>query len=165
MKYINKRGDAEIISYVFIILIITLIVGAILTFAVPEIAKQQSVMRFNNSKDYINKIDYSIQEVMASPVDSTKKLTIDLSNLYLEINPSNNRIEIYHLMNGNYYENHRLIQDGAKYTYRDLQKLYAGLQYTDLNITTDVFVQNKRVTLYFQKISSNQLKITTDAGD
>ncbi len=165
MKSINKRGDAEIISYVFLILIISLIVGSIFTFAIPEIAKQQSITKFNNSKDYIDNIDHSIQIVMASPIDSTEIINLNLSNLYLEINSDANTIEIYHLINGNYYENKRLITNGAKYTYRDVQKLYAGLQYNEIDITTDLAAQNTKITLYLQKIGKDQLRISTNNGD
>jgi len=162
MKSINKRGDAEIISYVFLILIISLIVGSIFTFAIPEIAKQQSITKFNNSKDYIDNIDNSIQTIMVSPIDSTEIINLNLNNLYLEIDSDANTIKIYHLINGNYYENKRLITNGAKYTYRDVQKLYAGLQYNEIDITTDIAAQNTKITLYLQKIGKNQLQITTE---
>jgi hypothetical protein len=164
MINIGKKGEAETISYVFIILIIALVVGAIMTGLIPIISQQQSITKFEHSKNYISSIDNTINELMIEPTGSGKVIPIDLSNLYLEIDEDNNTIQIYHLISGEYYDNHKKILDGVRYTYRDNQKIYAGLEYTNIDITTDVFAQNKKVTLYLQKVGKRELQITTDTN-
>ena len=164
MIKLNKKGEAETIGYTSIIFIIVIIVGVITAATTTIIAQQQSVTRFENSKNYISSIDAMINQLMLSPVGSGDKISLDLTNLYLNVISDENKIEIYHLINGNYYDNNKLIYQGLKYTYRDKQKLYAGIQYTDVNITTDLFVQNKVVLLYFEKTGINQLRITMAAN-
>jgi len=164
MHKLNKKGEAETIGYISIIFIIVIIVGLIATATTYVVAEQQSVTKFENAKNYIADIETIINEVMLSPIGTGNKISIDLTNQYLNISADNDKIEVYHLINGNYYDNNRLIYQGLKYTYRDKQKIYAGIQYTDVNITTNVLIQNKITILYFKKIGVNQLEITTNAN-
>jgi len=164
MIKLNKKGEAETIGYISVIFIIVIIVGVLATATTTVIAEQNSVTRFENSKNFISDIDAMINQIMLSPTGTGSKISLDLTNLYLAIYADTNKIEIYHLINGNYYENYKLLSQGQKYTYRDKQKIYAGVQYTDINITENTFAQNKAVILYFKKIGTNQLRITTEAN-
>ena len=143
MYKLNKKGEAETIGYISVIFIIVIIVGILAIATTTVVAEQNSVTRFENSKNYISDIESIINQVMLSPTGAGAKTSLDLTNLYLNISADTNKIEIYHLINGNYYENYKLIYQGQKYTYRDKQKLYAGIQYTDVNITDTIFAQNK----------------------
>ena len=157
-----EKGDAEIISYVMVILIITLVVGMITSILIPAIGKQQSKDRFENTKAYIDLIDNQVNEIMLAPINSSSKISLDLTNLYLDINSDDNSIQIYSLTSSEeFYENNLLVKTGNKYTYRNNQFLYAGVEYSDINIINYFNIANTKTDLYFKKKTINQLEITT----
>lgn len=160
----GKKGDAEIISYVIITFIVIVIIMLITTELIPTIEENQSKQRFEQSKQYIDKIDSEITKLAQEPTGSSSQLAINLNRLYLNIDADNNKIEIYHIMTGNYYDNNLKIKDGTKYTYRNFQKLYAGVEYDEIDITQDLSAENRFVYLYLTKTDKNKIKIELTAG-
>ncbi len=169
MKLINLKGkekaQTEVLSYILVIMIIVIVVAIIMAGLIPAIEKQQSKQKFNTSKNYIDEIQAKAIEVLGSPIDSTVMLTLNLEGLYLNIDEDLNKIEIFHIMYGNYYKNLLRQEDGSKYTYRDRQKLFTGIEFENVDIIRDHFIQNKTINLYFTKIDKNKLKIHTDVVD
>ncbi|NCC70943.1 DUF2341 domain-containing protein [bacterium] len=162
MNIKNKKGQSEVISYVIIIFIVAIIVSIIITQINPVISKSKSKQNFQTSKTQIELIEKTIKEVMLEPTSSSKSIRLDLENLFLNVDSDLNKIEIFHIMSGDYYENEIKIKEGNKFTYRENQKIFSGLEFEDINIVNKLFIQNKTLDLYFTKTSRNTLEITTD---
>jgi type II secretory pathway pseudopilin PulG len=158
----QQKGEAELLSYIIVVLISIGIIALIMTGIIPAIEKNKSKQNFELSKNYIDLIDQKITKVLSSPIDSTDKLSLNLTDLYLTIDSNNQTIEIYHIISGEYYKDTLKSYEGRKYIFRDKQKLYVGIKYDDINITTHKTITNQTIDLYFTKIGKNQIRIDTE---
>lgn len=159
----NNKGASEILGYTMVILVISLTVALIMNGVIPGVSNQQAKQKHELSKNYINTLDQKIKEVMALPNGSTTKINIDLDKLYLLIDSNQNKIEIYQITNSKFYKETTEIIKNGLYTYRDKQKLVAGIEYTNINIISDELINNKKIELYITKLEKNKLKISTQA--
>ncbi|MFH0905990.1 MAG: hypothetical protein V1824_01475, partial [archaeon] len=156
----NQKGVAEIISYIFIIIIVGVVVGITIQVIIPVIQSYQSQAKFKESNKIIDNIYNKIIELKNQPIGSSEELRLNLENLYLNIYSETDKIEIYHITNEEYFENKLKIDDGLKYTFRDAQKLYIGLEFNDIDINSNLSSQNRITNLHFIKTDKNVIKIT-----
>jgi len=162
---LNYKGASEILGYTMVILVISITVALIMTGLIPGVSNQQAKQKLELSKNYINTFDHKIKEVMALPNGSTTKINIDLDKLYLLIDSNQNKIEIYQITNSNFYKEKVEVKKDSIYTYKDKQKLVAGIEYTNINLISDELINNKKIELYITKLEKNKLKISTQATE
>jgi hypothetical protein len=163
---INNRGVSEIISYVFISLIIVVIVGIFLRTIVPIIEEGQEKATFEKSQNYIVDIENTIKEILTQPVNSTKQLHLNLKDLSLYVDSNTDKIEIVQTISYDIFkDDFNQSIDSTKYNYRKNQELYCVLDFEDVDIIRSRNVENKNITLYIKKIDRSTINISLSKED
>jgi uncharacterized protein (UPF0333 family) len=158
----NQKAQSEILSYSLVVLIIIVILAVLISFLLPSINKQNSIENFKISQSHIDKINSQIINVLGEPTGSTTKLQLNLDKLYLNLNSSENKIYIYQIIDGDFYDKTKTTKYGNIHTYRDGQKLYICLEYdNNIDLTGDFSQQEGYTDLYFTKTAKNQVRINT----
>lgn len=160
---IKNKGDNEIISQALLILIVTIIVGLIITVLLPFIGEMQSKIRYENSIKQLDLLDQQILELINEPIGTTKEISLNLSQLYLSVD--DNRIEIYSLTNNNssFFKDGLRIDEGNKYRYREGQKIVIGISYSNISFSNSINLENKNnITLILKKTHKDRLSIAQE---
>ena len=156
-KFKKQKAQSEILSYSLVILIIIVVMGVLITVLFPQIAKQHSVENYKQAELYINKINSNIINVLAEPTGSTVKLQLNLDHLYLDLDSNNNKIIIYQIVEGDYFDKKKSTKFGNIHIYRDGSKLYTALEYNTVDITGNFSEQEGVTDLYFTKTGKNKV--------
>lgn len=160
---IKNKGDNEIISQALIILIVTITVGLIITVLIPFIGEMQSKIRYENSIKQLDLFDQKIAEILNEPIGTTKNISLNLSQLYLNID--NNKVEIYSITNNNssFFKDGLRIDEGNKYRYREGQRIVIGVIYSDLIFSNSINLENKNnITLILKKTHKDRLSVAQE---
>ncbi len=160
---IKNKGDNEIISQALIILIVTITVGLIITILIPFIGEMQSKIRYENSIKQLDFLDQKILEIINEPIGTTKNISLNLSQLYLNID--NNKVEIYSITNNNssFFKDGLRVDDGNKYKYREGQRIVIGIIYSDLIFSNSINLENKnQINLIIKKTAKNRISISQE---
>lgn len=158
-KYKKQKAQSEILSYSLVVLIIIVVMGLLITVLFPQITKQHSIENYKQSELYINKINSSIIDILGEPTGSTTKLQLNLDHLYLDLDSNNNKIIIYQIIEGDYFDKKKNTKFGDIHIYRDGSKLYTTLEYNSIDIIGDFSEQQGVTDLYFTKTGKNQVRI------
>jgi hypothetical protein len=158
----NNKGASEVISYVLVIFVVIVLVGIIIGGIIPSVEKSSSINKFEESKKYILDIENKINQILISPIGSVASLSLDLSNLTLEIDSDTSKIEIYHLISGDYYKDGMLIDEGKTYTFREGQKIIAGLRLEEVEFTENLYVNKVNTEIYIKKVGRNKIQFLRD---
>lgn len=167
MLYKSKKGLSEVINYVLVIVIIIGVVALIFTGIMPSIKKAESFNRFETSQMYAHEILNKTNLVLESPINSVASVSLDLTRLVLEIDSNSQKIEISHIMVGNYYDDGLYIKEGNIYTLRESQKLIVGIDFDDVIFSGDLLLEEATLNLYIKKIGNNKVNFSRnlDSGD
>ena len=160
---IKNKGDNEIISQALIILIVTITVGLIITVLIPFIGEMQSKIRYENSIKQLDLLDQQILEIINEPIGSTKQISLNLSQLYLNID--NNKVEIYSITNNNssFFKDGLRVDEGNKYRYREGQKIVIGISYSNISFSNSINLENKNnITLILKKTHKDRLSVAQE---
>ncbi|HOW29312.1 MAG TPA: DUF2341 domain-containing protein [archaeon] len=157
----NNKGTSEIISQILLMLITVVVIGIILTALIPQITTSKSQLKFEESKRLRDNLYNNIQEVYNSPIGYTKEIELSLENLTLIIDSNTNTIEVYSIINGDFYkDNLRLDDTSEKYTYRNGQKLYAGFTLSNIDLVRSYILENQlNATIYLRKTDKDKITI------
>ncbi|MDD3085258.1 MAG: hypothetical protein PHU32_05225, partial [Candidatus ainarchaeum sp.] len=160
---IKNKGDNEIISQALIILIVTITVGLIISVLIPFIGEMQSKIRYENSIKQLDLLDQQILEIINEPIGSTKQISLNLSQLYLNID--NNKVEIYSITNNNssFFKDGLRVDEGNKYRYREGQKIVIGISYSNIIFSNSINLENKNnITLILKKTHKDRLSVAQE---
>lgn len=157
----NNKGVSEIISQILLMLVTVVVVGIIIAAIVPQMSRGKSQIKFEESKLLRDNIFSSIQEVYNSPIGHTKEISLKLENLSLNIDGDTETIEIYSIIDGEFYKDGLRQEEGnGKYTYRNGQKLYAGFTLENIDIVRSYVLENQlNATIYLRKTDKDKIAI------
>ena len=157
----NNKGVSEIISQILLMLVTVVVVGIIIAAIVPQISRGKSQIKFEESKLLRDNLYSNIQEVYNSPIGYTKEISLKLENLSLNIDGDTETIEIYSIIDGEFYKDGLRQEEGnGKYTYRNGQKLYAGFTLENIDIVRSYVLENQlNATIYLRKTDKDKITI------
>jgi len=157
----NNKGASEIISQILLMLITVVVVGIIISALIPQISRSKSQIKFEESKILRDELFFSIQEVYNNPIGYTKEISLKLENLNLNIDGDTETIEIYSIINGEFYKDGlRQEEDNGKYTYREGQKLYAGFTLNNIDLVRSYVLENQlNITIYLRKTDKDKITV------
>lgn len=157
----NNKGTSEIISQILLMLITVVVIGIILTALIPQITTSKSHIKFEESKRLRDDLYNNIQEVYNSPIGYTKEIELSLENLTLIIDSNTNTIEVYSIINGDFYKDDlRLEETSEKYTYRNGQKLYAGFTLNNIDLVRSYTIDNTlRTRIFLRKTDKEKITV------
>jgi flagellin-like protein len=157
----NNKGASEIISQILLMLITVVVVGIIISALIPQISRSKSQIKFEESKILRDELFFSIQEVYNNPIGYTKEISLKLENLNLNIDGDTETIEIYSIINGEFYKDGlRQEEDNGKYTYRNGQKLYVGFTLENIDLVRSYVLENQlNITIYLRKTDKDKITV------
>src|SRR5574344_1175985 len=157
----NNKGVSEIISQILLMLVTVVVVGIIIAAIVPQLSRGKSQIKFEESKLLRDNLFSSSQEVYNSPIGHTKEISLKLENLSLNIDGDTETIEIYSIIDGEFYKDGLRQEEGnGKYTYRKGQKLYAGFTLENIDIVRSYVLENQlNATIYLRKTDKDKITI------
>lgn len=163
----NKKGISEVISYLLITVIIVSIVAIIYVGFMPTIKETESYKNYQTAQGYMTQISNKIDVLLQSPVNSVVSLSLDLSNLILEIDSNTQKIEFIFRFYGDFFEHGVYKKEGNIYTYRDSEKMVVGLDLMEVEFSEDLFLEKVITNIYIKKIDRNKIMFsrTLDSGD
>ncbi len=157
MKRLNQKGASEVLSYILVIFIVIVVVGLIVSGVMPAIERTKSQKKFQEAKMYISEIEKKVNELMQSPIGSITSITLDLDEIFLEIDSNLQTIKMVQTIYGDYYKEGDLIKEGNIYTFREMQKLIVGLDLIGIEIIDNFYLTNSKTTVYIKKIDRNKI--------
>ncbi|MFA7709246.1 MAG: DUF2341 domain-containing protein [archaeon] len=162
---ISQKGVAEILSSILLILIVVVAVGIVMAGLLPEISKSKAKIKFDESILARDGLYSEIINIYNLPIGSTKQIDLSLDGLTLDINGDSDSITIYYVTdNPEFYKDQlRVEEDNGKYTYRDGQKLVAGVIFEDIDLVRSYIISNQaNAKVILKKIAVDKIQILLD---
>lgn len=157
----KNKGVSEIISQILLMLITVVVVGLITAVIVPQLTRSKSQIKFEESQKLINDLYDSVEEVYNSPVGYIKEVSFSLDGMNLTIDGNTDTIEIYSIIEGNFYKDGLRQEKGnGRYTYRRGQKLYAGFVLDNIDLVRSYTLENQQhVSIYLKKTDKDKITV------
>ncbi len=157
----KNKGVSEIISQILLMLITVVVVGLITAVIVPQLTRSKSQIKFEESQKLIDDLYDSVEEVYNSPVGYIKEVSFSLDGMTLNIDGNTDTIEIYSLIEGNFYKDGlRQERGNGRYTYRQGQKLYAGFVLDNIDLVRSYTLENQQhVSIYLKKTDKDKITV------
>ncbi|MFH1751434.1 MAG: hypothetical protein ABH821_00635 [archaeon] len=135
----NEKGVNQLVIAVFMFVLSVIIVFSIAFLALPYFEKLNDVRDFEHAKDLVTEINSVITDVADLSVGSSKSVSFELRNGFIDINSDTDSITLkQHVSSEIIDENYSAVVGRIFYS-RSGNQLSIGLNFTgsDINILTD----------------------------